>query len=38
MKKFINGKMMKIFENIEKEKHLKILNSHPDLVVEKKLT
>ena len=32
------SKMMKIFENIEKEKHLKILNSHPDLVVEKKLT
>ena len=32
------SKMMKIFENIEKEKHLKILNSHPDLAVEKKLT
>ncbi len=32
------SKMMKIFENIEKEKHLKILNSHPDLVVAKKLT
>ena len=32
------SKMMKIFENIEKEKHLEILNSHPDLVVEKKLT
>jgi len=31
-------KMMKIFENIEKEKHLEILNSHPDLAVEKKLT
>ena len=29
---------MKIFENIEKEKHLKILNSHPDLAVAKKLT
>ena len=32
------SKMMKIFENTEKEKHLEILNSHPDLVVEKKLT
>jgi len=32
------SKMMKIFENIEKEKHIKILNSHPDLAVEKKLT
>ena len=32
------SKMMKIFENIEKEKHLKILNSHPNLAVEKKLT
>ena len=31
-------KMMKIFENTEKEKHLEILNSHPDLVVEKRLT
>ena len=31
-------KMMKIFENIEKERHLEILNSHPDLAVEKKLT
>ena len=31
-------KMMKIFENSEKEKHLEILNSHPDLAVEKKLT
>ena len=29
---------MKIFENTEKEKHLEILNSHPDLVVEKRLT
>jgi OHCU decarboxylase len=29
---------MKIFENIEKERHLEILNSHPDLAVEKKLT
>ena len=32
------SKMMKIFENIEKERHLEILNSHPDLAVEKKLT
>jgi len=32
------SKMMKIFENSEKEKHLEILNSHPDLAVKKKLT
>ena len=32
------SKMMKIFENIEKERHLEILNSDPDLAVEKKLT
>ena len=32
------SKMMKIFENIDKERHLEILNSHPDLAVEKKLT
>ena len=32
------SKMMKIFENNEKERHLEILNSHPDLAVEKKLT
>jgi OHCU decarboxylase len=32
------SKMMKIFENIEKERHLEILNSHPDLAIEKKLT
>ena len=32
------SKMMKIFENVESEKHLEILNSHPDLVVDKKLT
>ena len=32
------SKMMKIFENTEKERHLEILNSHPDLAVEKKLT
>ena len=32
------SKMMEVFENIEKEKHLEILNAHPNLVVEKKLT
>ena len=32
------SKMMEIFENINQEKHLKILNSHPDLAVVKKLT
>ena len=32
------SKMMKIFENSEKEKHLEILNAHPHLAVEKKLT
>ena len=32
------SKMMKIFDNIERERHLEILNSHPDLVVDKKLT
>ena len=31
-------KMMKIFENSEKESHLEILNAHPDLTIEKKLT
>ena len=31
-------KMMEIFENTSKENHLKILNAHPDLAVEKKLT
>ena len=31
-------KMMEVFENAEKEKHLEILNSHPDLADEKKLT
>ena len=31
-------KMMEIFENAKKEKHLEILNAHPDLAVEKKLT
>ena len=33
-----HSKMLDIFENSTKEKHLKILNSHPDLVVEKALT
>ena len=32
------SKMIEIFENTKKENHLKILNSHPDLAVEKKLT
>ena len=32
------SKMMEIFENSEKENHLEILNAHPDLVIEKKLT
>ena len=31
-------KMMDIFENTKKEKHLEILNAHPDLAVQKKLT
>ena len=31
-------KMMEVFENTEKEKHLEILNAHPHLAVEKKLT
>ena len=31
-------KMMEVFENAEKEKHLEILNAHPNLAVEKKLT
>ena len=29
---------MKIFDNIERERHLEILNAHPDLAVEKELT
>ena len=29
---------MESFENSEKENHLEILNAHPDLVIEKKLT
>ena len=31
-------KMMEIFENSKQQEHLKILNAHPYLVVEKKLT
>jgi len=34
----LHSKMLDIFENSTKEKHLKIINSHPDLVVEKALT
>jgi len=32
------SKMMEIFENSKKEKHIEILNAHPHLAVEKKLT
>ena len=32
------SKMMEIFENSKKERHLEILNANPDLAVEKKLT
>ena len=32
------NKMINVFEKSNKEKHLKIFNAHPDLVVEKKLT
>jgi len=32
------SKMMEIFENTNKENHIKILNDHPDLAVERKLT
>ena len=32
------SKIMEIFEHSEKERHLEILNAHPDLAVEKKLT
>jgi len=32
------SKMMEIFENSKKERHLEILNAHPDLAVEEKLT
>ena len=31
-------RMLEIFETTEKNKHLEILNSHPNLAVEKKLT
>ena len=32
------SKMIEVFENSNKENHIKILNAHPDLAVEKKLT
>ena len=32
------SKMMEVFENSNKDNHIKILNAHPDLAVEKKLT
>ena len=32
------SKMMEIFEHSKKERHLEILNAHPNLAVEKKLT
>ena len=32
------SKIMEIFEHSKKERHLEILNTHPDLAVEKKLT
>ena len=32
------SKMIEIFENSNKENHIKILNTHPDLAIEKKLT
>ena len=32
------SKMMEIFENSKKENYLEILNAHPNLVIEKKLT
>ena len=32
------SKMIEVFENIEKEKHFEILDAHPHLAVEKKLT
>ena len=32
------SRMLEVYETAEKNKHLEILNSHPDLVVEKKLT
>ena len=36
--KELNFNLIKIFENSQKESHLKILNAHPELVVEEKLT
>ena len=43
VKKFNNfeelfSRMMEIFESSKKENHLEILNAHPDLAIEKKLT
>ena len=32
------SRMLEVYERAEKNKHLEILNSHPDLAVEKKLT
>ena len=32
------SRMLEVYEAAEKNKHLEILNSHPDLAVEKKLT
>ena len=32
------SKMMEVFEKTEKKKHLEILNAHPNLAIEKKLT
>ena len=32
------SKMLEIFENTNKENHIKILNAHPDLAIEKRLT
>ena len=32
------SEMMEIFENSKKERHLEILNAHPDLAVEKRLS
>ena len=32
------SKMMEVFENTKKERHFEILNAHPDLAIEKKLT
>ena len=32
------SKMIEIFEHSKKERHLEILNAHPDLAIEKKLT